>query len=289
MAGTNADPIAYVLRVSIVALGYTATTIAAQALLTTLGVAADVDPPITGVGPLLVAGLLIGGVLGPLATRTPGTRRWHVLIWTAAIYLTMVGLLIEGMYFTPDLAPLEDLLAGLLTQFVVALGTAGLLTALFVPPGREPKVATLDRPWWSLSGRILAAAGLYVVLFFFVTGSNYVFVTQPYYETHNITLLTPPLDVILALELLRGVLLTLAVIPFVQTYEGSLRGRQLATAAILFLVAGVVPLLLQFETLPSFLVVTSSYEIFLQVVPTGVAVATLLAPTPEPHHPADYW
>ena len=50
---------------------------------------------------VLIAGILLGLYLGPLAARTTATRRQHVLIWTAVIFFNMGAVMLEGAYLRP--------------------------------------------------------------------------------------------------------------------------------------------------------------------------------------------
>lgn len=276
------------VRVAIVAIGYTVLSLGIEALLTAANLLADptsAQSITTELVPLLAAGTVIGAVLGPVATHTPGSRRWHLFVWTTLIFLNTTGVILEGVFFAPDLAPIAELPMGLVSQFLIAVGTAGLVTGLFIPPGQDLETPGTVPTWQAMTLYIFAGAVVYVVLFFLVGGLNYTFVTEPYYAAHDIGLVTPPLDVILALELLRGVLLVLSILPFLQTYPGADRRRQLLAATLLFVFAGLVPLLLQLYTLPRFLLFASGYEILLQVGPVGVLLAFLVPNPPEPESP----
>ena len=50
---------------------------------------------------VLIAGILLGLYLGPLAARTTATRRQHVLIWTAVIFFNMGAVMLEGAFSPP--------------------------------------------------------------------------------------------------------------------------------------------------------------------------------------------
>lgn len=268
-------------KVGVVAAGYVITQLGSQAILEILGLMAETgvegDPIGTLVG-IALAGLVIGAMVGPLAWQIPVARWWHVVVWSVLLFLNMTGILLEGTFFAPDLAPIENLPGGLLSQLTVAVVTAGLVAWLFVPATAEGDISLRERPWLSWSIRVLAGALVYLVFFFVVGGLNYEFVTKPYYEAQYGGLTTPPVEVVFSLETLRGVLIALSVVPFVRAFPGPKRRRALFAGGLLFLFSGVVPLLFQIATLPAFLLFASGYEILLQVGPTGVVVAYLLGP-----------
>ncbi|WP_458205753.1 hypothetical protein [Haladaptatus sp. NG-SE-30] len=100
--------------------------------------------------------------------------------------------------------------------------------------------------------------------------------TKPYYDAQMGGITTPDTSVILVLELVRGLLIALSVVPFVRSVRATRRERAVVAGLVLFVFSGLVPLLFQLETLPAFLLFASGYEILLQVGPTGVVVALLL-------------
>ena len=84
---------------------------------------------------VLIAGILLGLYLGPLAARTTATRRQHVLIWTAVIFFNMGAVMLEGAFFAPDLVPIPAPLLAI-QQLLAALVAGGLIALLFARPGQ---------------------------------------------------------------------------------------------------------------------------------------------------------
>ncbi|EJN57890.1 hypothetical protein [Halogranum rubrum] len=275
----------WVWRGVVVGGGFVLVQILSPAIVGLLGlypVAIGVDDATAVLGGVVVAGVVVGTVCGPVARSLSGGRPWQFFVWSTLLFANAVGFLLEGTFFAPALAPIANLPGGLLSQLLTALVTAGLITWLYVPPETTTTVDLRDRPWPSWLGRVLAATAVYVVLFLVVGSVNYQLVTRPYYETSFVGLATPPMEQVVVLELVRGLLIVCSVVPLVRAVRGSRRRGALLAGGLLFVFAGVVPLLFQAFTLPPFLVFASSYEILLQVGPTGVAVAYLLAPRDRP-------
>ncbi len=225
---------------------------------------------------ILVAGILLGLYLGPLARRIAATPPQHVLIWTAVIFFNMGAVVLEGAYFAPDLVPLPlPVLAG--QQFLAALVASSLLALLFARRGRTAAFlpALRRRRWYSWLWRFLLAALSYLFFYLVFGALNYTLVTGPYYASHAGGLTAPPGELVLAVELVRAPLLVLSVVLLILAAHTT-RGRTLLVAGMtLFWVGGVVPLTLQLGNLPLLLLLASAVEIFLQNFLTGVVAAAL--------------
>jgi hypothetical protein len=225
---------------------------------------------------ILVAGILLGLYLGPLARRTPATLPQHVLIWTAVIFCNMGAVVLEGAYFAPDLVPLPlPILGG--QQFLAALVAGSLLALLFARRGQTAAFLEVlrRRRWYSWLWRFLLAALSYLFFYLVFGALNYALVTGPYYAGHAGGLTAPPGELVLAVELVRAPLLVLSVLLLILAAHTT-RGRTLLIAGMtLFWVGGVVPLTLQLGNLPLLLLLASAVEIFLQNFLTGAVAAVL--------------
>ena len=236
------------------------------------------SPPTDAVERLPVhvaGGFLLGTTLGLLAARMPGSRRRHVLVWWLLVYLSTVGVIIEGRAFAPELVPLASVPRGLAIQAVVAAAVAASLAFVYVPEGTSgatvPDLPTVRR----LLVGLLAGTVTYAVLYLVVGALNYALVTGPYYERSVGGLVTPPIGSVAAVALVRGALLSVSLVPLVRTVEPPRQRAWMAALAVTVL-AGLLPLLVQVGRLPAIVLLASSYEIALQVGPTAVVVAILL-------------
>jgi hypothetical protein len=68
----------------------------------------------------------------------------------------------------------------------------------------------------------------------------------------------------------------LAALPLVLTINLTRRRLALSSVAVLFIIGGVVPLLRQAGLLPTFLLIASGWEIFLQNVSLALVITWLL-------------
>ena len=225
---------------------------------------------------MVLASILLGLFLGPVAARTSASQRQHVLVWTAVIFFNMGAVALEGAYFAPELVPIPiPLLA--IQQFIAAL-VAGVLIALLIARRGQTAafLATLRRrSWFAWVWRFLIASLSYLVFYLVFGALNYSLVTEPYYTTHAGGLLAPDAATVLRVELIRAPLLVLSIVLFILASHTTRRRSLINTGLILFWVGGVVPLVLQIGMLPAQLLVASAAEIFLQNFLTGVVTASL--------------
>ena len=224
----------------------------------------------------LVAGILLGIFLGPLAARTSATRRQHVLIWVAVVFCNIGAVALEGAYFAPDLVPIPiPVLAA--QQFLAALAAGGLIALLFAR--RDQTAAFLEtlrrRSWLSWVWRFLLASLSYLVFYAVFGALNYTLITEPYYASHAGGLVAPAAGTVLAVELVRAPLLVLSIVLLILAARTTRRRVLIIAGLTLFWVGGIVPLTLQIDSLPAPLLLASAAEIFLQNFLTGVVTAWL--------------
>jgi hypothetical protein len=225
---------------------------------------------------VLIACILLGLYLGPLAARTTATRRQHALIWAAVIFFNMGAVMLEGAFFAPDLVSIPvPLLA--FQPFLAALVAGGLIALLFARPGQTAafRQTLRRRTWFAWLWRFLLASVSYL-LFYLVFGAlNYNLVTGPYYASHAGGLAVPAPATVLMVELVRAPLLALSVVLLILAARDTRRRTLLSAGLTLFWVGGVVPLTLQLGNLPAPLLLASGVEIFLQNFLTGVVAGWL--------------
>lgn len=263
-------------RSLLVAAGYAAALVAGGMLVALVGLSL---PAVEDAAASLVwsfaGGIIAGLCLGPIAASMPASSRRHLLVWGSVIFLNIASVAIEGRFFAPEL--IGDSLPGLFLQQLLASLTAGwLITSLFAARGAAAPAARTSRPAFSWAWRFLLSALSYVVFYFFFGGINYALVTKPYYESHAGGLAVPSPDVVLAAELVRGLLIALSVLPFLLTMRGGKKRLAVLTGLILFAIGGLVPLTMQVGTLPFILLAASAVEIFFQNFSVGVVTARLL-------------
>jgi hypothetical protein len=220
-------------------------------------------------------GIIVGLFLGPIATSMITSKRRHIVIWSTVIFFNLISVAIEGHFFAPELV--DNLLLGQIIQLILAAFVTGwLITILFAPKETTVTISTTQRSLFSWIWRFITSALAYVVFYFFFGAINYTLVTKPYYETHVGGLTAPSPETVLMVELIRGALIVLSVLPFLLSKRMNKKRSVIFTGLILFSVGGLVPLTMQVDILPFMLLVASAIEIFFQNFLTGAVTAILL-------------
>ena len=227
------------------------------------------DPVLTA-----VSGAVLGAVVALMASRVRGTALRAFEVWFFLLFLNFASVAVEGSLFAPGAAP-----PALLGPNLIRLGVVAAVIAAIAAFGRgRPAAVALprraQRPWYRWSWRVVAAALIYLAVYFVIGGLNYTFVTRPYYEAHAGSLVVPPLQVVLTYEPIRALLIAVSVAPVVVSLNMRLFHTALAAGVLLFVVGGLVVLLPQ-SSLPLYLRVASLWEVFAQNMITGAACAYL--------------
>jgi hypothetical protein len=210
---------------------------------------------------LFVSSILLGVILGPMASRLTLTRGQHFILWTSLIFFNMGSVAIEGAYFVPGLVTVP--IPVLLAQQALASACAALVITL--------TFASIGRP-----RRFIASAASYLAFYYVFGAINYALVTKPYYEMHAGGLAAPAPEPVLMAELVRAPLIILSVLLFLLSTRGTRRQLMVRTGWLLFAVGGIFPLVLQISVLPILLLAASAVEIFCQNFLTGAVAARLM-------------
>ena len=99
---------------------------------------------------------------------------------------------------------------------------------------------------------------------------------KPLLQAQQATLQVPPAQVVLAAEAFEARSWCSRRLPLVLTISLTRRRLALGSSAVLFIIGGVVPLLRQAGVLPTFLLIASGWEIFLQNVSLALVITWLL-------------
>jgi hypothetical protein len=235
----------------------------------------EVKNPLASLAWSFVGGVIAGLSLAPVASSMPASRMRHLIVWGTLIFFNIASVAIEGYFFAPAL--IGDALPALLVQqFLAALATGWVVTALFASKESAAPAPPIKRPFLSWTWRFAAGVLVYVLVYFIFGGINYALVTKPYYETHAGGLDVPPVQVTLAAEVVRGALIALSVLPFLHTFRADKKRAAFLTGFLLFAIGGLVPLTMQVGALPLFLLIASAWEIFAMNFSAGIILARLL-------------
>lgn len=226
---------------------------------------------------ILISGVAIGLILGPLNKNLAASRGQKFLVWVSLLFLNSLGVAIEGYFFVPGIISPATFPYLIAQQLIAAAGTAALISILFTPkPNSDAATEFSKRSWYSWLWRLAVGVLIYVFLFLVIGRLNFELVTRPFYEQQG-GLDLPDMPSLLAVETIRGILIVFSVLPLILLFQTTKRRLMISTGIIVFLIGGLVPLMLQVTTLPGFLLMASGWEIFLQLFPTGMAAAALLA------------
>jgi len=281
------------VRSLVVGLGYTVAVMIGGMITQVLGLptpslAAGVDQTQMLVG-IFLSGVLIGLTLGPLTRRLtlPMAQRAGLLFVVLFILNALINV-IEALFFTT--IPATEQLTGLVTSAVGHAGLALLLAVLFRPPSVERGLLTAlrqtlsQRPWTSWAWRFFLAGFLYVPIYLFF-GIIISPIVLPYYQDLGMGLTVPGFEVMVPLEVFRGLLYVLTLFPLIAVLRAS-RWRVALLIVLTLCVLGSWQPMLLVAWWPVTLRLTHGLEITADSIVHGLAIVWLLW-TPAAGGPAE--
>jgi len=231
------------------------------------------------------AGALIALALGPLAIRL-NVPLWNRILVLASVTFVVGSLinLIEALYFTTMFE--TGIASALIGAAIGYLGLAAALAYLFPPelPIRRMRDATREiwqqRTALNWLGRIVLAALAYVPIYLGI-GMLIAPIVTPYYTNPalGLGLRIPGFDVILPLEVVRSLLMVLALFPIVCLWRESRLGLALMLGWTVAILGGIVPML-STSFFPPILRITHGIEITVDSFLLGFMLAWLLGSGP---------
>jgi hypothetical protein len=206
---------------------------------------------------LFLSAILVAILLGECFRKLP-LNYWQRALASAVCYYILFYLenLLDGLIYSPlpnmSTALFSDLFPALLTGLVTAWLWKPAASSL---PGRQKK---LDGLIWRV-----ALAWLGYVPIYYLIGLLVVPFTKSYYEdpSHSLGLVLPPLGVILLMQVARGGLFLLAVLPVLFGWRGTRTSLWLWTGALIFLPVAA-PILFQSYWLPAVVRIPHCVELF---------------------------
>lgn len=226
--------------------------------------------PLIGIA---ISSLVMGVTFGIFATQVNVTRIQHFGIWFALLFFNITSVMIEGLFFAPELVSALPLL--ILQQAVGALMVAIVVTFLFAHRTAPIRYSSPHRTATNWLMRFGVAGVIYLLCYWVFGALNFTFVTHTYYES-NPNLAIPPTQTVLLAELVRAPMIIFSLVPLLLAWHAPRLQLMLVSGMLLFLIGGVVPLLWQASALPAFLLIASGWEIFAQNMVTGMVCAWLV-------------
>jgi len=227
-----------------------------------------------------LSGIVLAGSLVPVARFGPQNALGQ--FGAILLFLVIVGsvcTMSEAVIFVPSQKALaaRDLAGGIVMNLI----TAAVLTVLTkllkltepatsMPVHKPPTIAVL----------MIGLSGIAYVVYYLISGSiTYQFFTRQYYPD------APRIVAELgwwfwAIELARGILMTLAVVPIIYTLRMRRWHAALAVGAMLWIAGGAAPLLIPNDLMTPAQRCIHIIEILTQNTPLGITAVLLLRPRP---------
>ena len=231
-----------------------------------------------------VTGILYAFVLYYLNTNIPLGRKARFLItWLAIYVIQMLMPVLEGFFFSTQFVGAPELVFGALVfGWVLVLPTALAGVILFKNNDEIRSFGELRREYfgrWStpqLAGRYVIASALWMVIYF-VFGAIVAPYVLPYYteEGAGYELMLPELHVILALQLFRGFLLVLMILPMIITTDLDWKRLAIIIGSLLY-IGGALAIFLISEQSPLLLRMLHGIEMFADATVAGIVIAYIL-------------
>jgi hypothetical protein len=272
-------------RSLLVGLGYTVGTMVSGMLAGALGLEQPTLPstmePTMVLVMSFISGLIFGLTLGGLSRQLPLPMLHHSAVMAFLLFVVHRFVnLVEGAFFTTT--GTSGLGFTLLSVAVSSL-LAGSLIAVLFPPGRveEGLLAALrryfaQRKWAAWVWRLSLAVLLYLPIYF-IMGMIVAPVVTPYYTDPalGLGLVAPGLEVILPLEILRGAIFVVGVLPVIAVWQGS-RASLALWLGLTIVVLGAAAPMVEAYFLPLTLRLVHGAEISISSLLQGLVCAWLL-------------
>lgn len=177
-------------------------------------------------------------------------RPLHVflLIWLTIYFVRYFNNIIEGYFFTDVFSSLPALLSSLGITLLSSLLIAGATGFILLHPETNDSlwersrrmISRRSRNSWIL--RIVAAVPLFLLVYF-VFGMAVSPFVYPYYTDPSLGLKIPAMSVMIPVELVRGLIYTLVLIPIIVAVGTGRLYVFIATSMMLFIPGALVPLI----------------------------------------------
>jgi hypothetical protein len=229
-----------------------------------------------------LSGILLAAAFVPIAAfGPPGLLRQLGVIAPVLFIVTVLCTWSEALIFLPKAIanPTRDLVGALVLYSIAAVVLAALAAGLGL--AREAGVSVPRRPLASTLLMLLLCGVAYAVYYFVFGALTYEFFTKGYYPDGADSARRLGLW-FWVIQIGRGVLMTLAVLPAIRTVRLP-RGRAaIAMGALLWIAGGAAPLLPPNDFMGTAQRMIHIVEILTQNAPLGITAVLLLRPRPTP-------
>ena len=231
----------------------------------------------------VVTAILYGLTLFYLNTNLPLGRRARFLItWLALYCIQMLMPVLEGIFFSTQFEGAPELIFGALIFGWILVLPAALAGVILFNPVEIHSFTEIKREYFSrisrtqFVGRFIVASALWMVIYF-IFGAIVAPYVLPYYTEGGVgyELVLPELQVILGLQLIRGFILVLLILPLVISTNLDWKRLAVIIAALLY-IGGAIAVFLISDQFPLMLRLMHGIEMFADAAFAGLAIAYLL-------------
>jgi hypothetical protein len=224
-----------------------------------------------------LAGILMAACFAPVALYGPkGILRQFAVIGTAVLFVTSFCTWTEAMLFMPTAFkghPWQALIGGSILYLFVALILAVLARVLKLQ--REGEREAVSKTGAVIPAMIVAAGVCYALYYFVFGAITFQFFTYKYYP--DAVRLAASWGIwFWVLQIGRGVLMTLSILPVIYTLRLSRLKLAVVAGMIVWIAGGAAPLLLPLDFMTPMQKFIHVIEILTQNFTLGVSAAYLL-------------
>jgi len=224
---------------------------------------------------LIFAGLISSFLVVYVSNRYKQLKKLNFfLIVFCILFLSNFSVAIEGIIFTPELITNSVLLSLFIQQILIGLIFSSIATIMNMrrligadEPGLNSK--SLD---FTFILKIAAGSLTYMLMYYVWGRVNYSLFTKPFYDMGISGLNVPSTFTLIKYIFVRGILITLSIVPFLKFAQPDNPRKKYETGIILFMFGGVIPLSLTLGIFPLDFALYSLAEIFLQNFLAGIII-----------------
>lgn len=223
-----------------------------------------------------LSGVILAASLVPVARFGPHSAAGQ--FGAIILLLTIVGAVCtiwEDVLFIPSQKEVAE--RNLMANMVTSLIVAAVLTLLAkVLKLTEPSTFAVERRGAWITSLMIGLSGVAYVVYYFIFGAiTYQFFTKQYYPEVQ-KMVSELGSWFWGMELVRGILMTIAVLPIIYTLRMRRWPAALAVGALLWIVGGAAPLLVPTALMPPAQRYIHVVEILMQNASLGITAALLL-------------
>lgn len=226
---------------------------------------------------MFLSGFIISVVFGIVARKLSLSRLRVFIMLFVMLVLNSVTQILEAYYFAPGIVTMEVAPAIFGQQVIMSLFICAGIAFLYRFNSEDDIESKIQsRSWIDWIVRIIISSASYV-LFYYVFGSiNALLFTGEYYLSQVNGLQIPSATVIIVLETIRAIILVFSILPLILNLKLPKKEVMITIGMVLFIIGGLLPMLQQFNSLPTVLIVASTVEMFFQFFLTGVVTTYII-------------